>query len=121
MWRVLYLMREAIAYHPWQSMAISGHQWPSVAIADHPWQSVAISGDQRNVPEYVTAHRLLIVAHLDVQMSGHVDQVSRTGGVSTTDDFGRTPIKGTHLQLAGVISGGSQCANQSLSKTLTCN
>ena len=54
-------------------------------------------------------------------MSGHVDQVPRTGGVSTTDDFGRTPIKGTHLQLAGVISGGSQCANQSLSKTLTCN
>ena len=29
------------------------------------------------------------------------------------------PIKDTHLQLAGVISGGSQCANQSLSKALT--
>ena len=111
----------AIHGNQWSSVAISGHQWQSLTIHGNQWSSVAISGDQRNVPEYVTAHRLLIVAHLDVQMSGHVDQVPRTGGVSTTDDFGRTPIKGTHLQLAGVISGGSQCANQSLSKTLTCN
>ena len=74
------------------------------------------------VPEDVTAHRLLIVAHLDVQMGGHVHQVPRTGSVSTTDDFGRTPIKGAHLQSAGgSVSGVSPCGNQSHSKALTCN
>ena len=60
------------------------------------------------VPEDVTAHRLLIVAHLDVQMGGHVHQVPRTGSVSTTDDFGRTPIEGAHLQSVGGQPGVSQ-------------
>ena len=65
------------------------------------------------VPEDVTAHRLLIVAHLDVQMGGHVHQVPRTGSVSTTDDFGRTPIEGAHLQSAGgSVSGVSPCGSQ---------
>ena len=86
-------------------------------VPDEGGQSLTIHGNQKSsvreqrkvglVPEDVTAHRLLIVAHLDVQMGGHVHQVPRTGSVSTTDDFGRTPIKGAHLQSAGAQSAGS--------------